>query len=245
MSERESDSDRLPATVDQHRLAERMAVLAHELLAVDDRERTLDEIVKQSVDALPEADGAGIALIEGSKITTAAPTGAVSTRLHELQVELGEGPCLTSLREQHTVIVDDLAHDRRWPRLAARAEDLGVHSTLSFQLYVEGDNLGALDLYAQQSNAFDQQSALIGDLFARHASVAIAQAGQVQHLNYALVNRDVIGQAKGILMQRDGLDAQQAFNLLVRVSQETNLKLTAVARWLVDETEQAAKDSQT
>lgn len=225
---------------DPHGLAAAMASAALDLQAAEDRPRTLEAIVEVAVTTVPGADGAGIALIERRRITTAAPTGPLSARLHEWQVELDEGPCLDSLREQHTLVVDDLTTDERWPRLARRAAELGICSILSYQLYVHGDNLGALDLYAHAPGAFKQEAVVIGELFARHASVALAEATHVHHLNSALANRDVIGQAKGVLMQRDGISAQQAFNVLVRVSQQVNMKLADVARWLVREAERRA-----
>lgn len=234
------DPAALDAT-DGRALAATLATVALDLHAIQDRDTMIDKIVRSSVSTVPGADGGGIALIERRGITTVAPTGPVSSRLHDLQAEIGEGPCLTSLWKQHTVVVADLPADERWPRLAPHAATLGVRSTLSFQLYVHGDNLGALDLYSGDADAFGEDSVLIGDLFARHASVALAHAGQVRHLNHALASRDVIGQAKGILMQRDGLTAQDAFAMLVRVSQETNLKLVDVAGWLADEVEKRAE----
>jgi AmiR/NasT family two-component response regulator len=105
---------------------------------------------------------------------------------------------------------------------------------LSFQLYVEQDNLGALNLYAHGTDAFTDESEQVGLLFATHAAVAMADAKQHQQLTRAIAVRDLIGQAKGILMERHKLTGDQAFTLLVRASQNTNTKLNEVARYLVE-----------
>jgi len=105
---------------------------------------------------------------------------------------------------------------------------------LSFQLYVEGDNLGALNLYSREPNAFDDESEHIGLLFASHAAVAFADAQKLDQLNSAVETRDLIGQAKGILMERYQISAEQAFRVLTRVSQQRNRKLRDLAAELAD-----------
>jgi transcriptional regulator with GAF, ATPase, and Fis domain len=218
-----------------------MGDLAVQLQAQPDRHQTLTAILQAAVTTIPGAEIAGVSLVQGREITTEVLTSDVAQRLDELQVELDDGPCLTSLRHEHVVRVDELATDPRWPHFAARAVELGVHSVLSFQLFVQEDNLGALNLYSSHPHAFDEDAYTVGHLFAQHASVAYAGASREHHLNRALATRDVIGQAKGILMHRDRLSAQQAFNLLVRTSQQVNMKLADVARWLVGETEKNAE----
>lgn len=104
---------------------------------------------------------------------------------------------------------------------------------LSFQLYVDGDNLGALNLYAYEPDAFTDDSEHVGLLFAAHAAVAFAGAQKQDHLLRAMTTRGVIGQAMGILMERYQLTGDKAFQLLVRVSQHHNRKLTDIAEELI------------
>ena len=92
----------------------------------------------------------------------------------------------------------------------------------------------SLNLYSADRNAFDNDSEHIGLLFAAHAAVAISGAHQQEHLNKAIAARDLIGQAKGILMERHKITADQAFSVLARASQQTNTKLVDVARSLTD-----------
>ena len=100
---------------------------------------------------------------------------------------------------------------------------------LSFQLYVERDNLGALNLYSADACAFDDESEHVGLLFAAHAAVAMAGARRQEQLTHAVTVRDLIGQAKGILMERYKITADQAFQVLARASQQTNRRLADVA----------------
>jgi transcriptional regulator with GAF, ATPase, and Fis domain len=150
-----------------------------------------------------------------------------------LQEELGEGPCLDAAFDQQTVRVPDMAHEERWPRFAAVAAEAGAASMLSFQLYVEKDNLGALNLYSYRPDAFDDESEHVALMFASHAAVAFADAQRIDQLNHKAATRDLIGQAKGILMERYNINADRAFAVLVRVSQHNNRKLRDVAEELV------------
>ena len=99
-------------------------------------------------------------------------------------------------------------------------------------LWVDNDDLGALNLYSRSADSFTDESEHVGRLFASHAAVAFAGADKVHHLNVALARRDLIGQAKGILMERFKITADQAFSILVRVSQDSNRKLFDLAEEL-------------
>jgi len=104
---------------------------------------------------------------------------------------------------------------------------------LSFRLFVIAESFGALNLYGAAPGAFTDDSITTGEILAQHAAVALAGTTAEQHFAAALASRDVIGQAKGILMHRDNLTGLQAFAALARASQETNVKLVDVARILV------------
>ena len=124
--------------------------------------------------------------------------------------------------------------ETRWPRFAHVAAEPGVRRLLSFQLFVHSGTLGTLNLCGGETNVFDDDSQLMGIVLAQHASVALAGANADTHFHRALDTHDVIGQAKGLLMQRNGVTGLHAFKMLARASQDTNRKLVDVARWLVD-----------
>jgi len=197
--------------------------------------------VTGALSLVPGTSWAGISLIQGKRVTVEASSHDLVVELDQLQSDFGEGPCLSAIHQQHTVHVTDLAEPGQpWPRFATTAVERGVRSMMSLRLFVRRETLGALNLYAARPDAFTLDAEILADLVAQHTAVALAGATHEHHLNAALVNRDLLGQAKGILMQRDRLTALQAFQLLVHTSQETNMKIADVARWLISETENNA-----
>jgi GAF domain-containing protein len=223
------------------RLARTLGDLAVRMQAQTSSEDTLHVIADAAAHIVPGARWAGISLISGRKIKAHVPTDPVVAKLDNLQSELGDGPCITALREYHTVHVADMAVDTRWPEFALLARELGVGSLMSFQLFVQRENLGALNLYGGEPGVFGSDSVEVGTILAQHAAVAMMGATNEDRFASAVASRDDIGQAKGILMHRDHLTGLQAFNVLVRASQETNMKLIDVARWLISEHEQGVR----
>lgn len=214
-------------------LAARLNEVARALHRQDNAQDTLDEIVRAAVGTIPGAWHAGIMTIVGKRdVRTVATTDDVPRDVDQAQYDTGQGPCLTALYQQKIVAAPDLADEPRWPLFAKRALALDVASMLSFRLYVEGDDLGALNLYSPDTHAFDEESEHVGLLFAGHAAVALATAQEREHLADAVQTRDLIGQAKGILMERHRLTADQAFAVLVRASQQANVKLRGIAEQL-------------
>lgn len=218
------------------RLGDVMSRVARELQEEHgDVDATLQAIATRAIEVVPNAEECGISYVIGrSKVEPRASTSDLPREVDSLQESLGQGPCLDAVWEQETVRVDDIEADNRWPEFSAQAARLGVGSMLAFQLFVEGDRLGALNLYARAPGAFDEECQEIGQMFAAHAAVALAGAEHEEHLRAGMSSRDVIGQAKGILMERYRLTADQAFGVLTRVSQELNRKLVDIARELTD-----------
>lgn len=219
-----------------HELADAMSRTARRLQEEHgDVESTLQAVTAAAVQVVPHAEECGISYVIGrSKVEPRASTSDLPRELDALQERLAQGPCMDAVWEQEVVRVDDLAAEDRWPEFARQASELGVGSMICYQLFVLGDQLGALNLYAGRAGAFDEESQDIGHMFAAHAAVALAGAEHEENLRSAVSSRDVIGQAKGILMERHKLTADQAFAVLARVSQELNRKLVDIAREVSD-----------
>ncbi|MFC6021340.1 GAF and ANTAR domain-containing protein [Plantactinospora solaniradicis] len=214
-------------------LAQTLSDLARTLQDEDNLADTLNAIVAAAVETIPGARYAGMTVVRGRRaVDTRAATDDLVRRIDQVQRDAGQGPCLDAVYEQQTVRVSDLARETRWPHFTGRGLELGVRSMLSFQLYVVHDNLSALNLYSPEVGAFDDESEQVGLLFASHAAVAMAGARRQNDMDKAVATRDLIGQAKGILMERYRLTADQAFILLVRASQHTNIKVAEMARTL-------------
>ena len=216
-------------------LAGRLSDLARALQHEDSVDETLQAIVDAAVGTVPGAQYAALSVVEHRRrIYTRAGTAELVFLVDQVQYDTGEGPCLSAVYEQQTVRLPDMTAEARWPRFTRRTAELGILSMLSFQLYVQRDNLGALNLYSAHRHAFDEDSEYVGLLFASHAAVAMSGAHQQEHLNKAIAARDIIGQAKGILMERHKITPDQAFAVLARASQQSNTKLIEVARALAD-----------
>ena len=216
-------------------LAQLLGDLAIKLQHQTGSTATLQAITEGAVHLVPGAWQAGISLIQGRKLSAEAPTHPVVAELDELQNSLNEGPCLSALREYHTVHIQDMATDTRWPQFTRAAHARGVRRMLSFQLFVLDDNLGALNLYGgDHTPAFTEESELVGGVLAQHAAIAMVGAAAEAQFDVALASRDIISQAKGILMHRENLTGLQAFALLVKTSQDSNIKLIDIARWVVE-----------
>lgn len=199
---------------------------------------TLQAIALSAVDTVPGADYAGVSLVEAPRtISTPAATDDLVRAADAVQASLGEGPCVDAVWERRTVRVDDLANDARWPAFGPKAAALGVRSMLAFRLFTEQDNWGALNLYSRRPGAFGEGSEFVGQLFASHASIALAGSQEIAQLNDALATRDLIGLAKGILVERHRITPEAAFGMLVSTSHSSRMKLVDVAKWLVEAVE--------
>jgi hypothetical protein len=196
--------------------------------------RRLNEI---SVDSVPGADYAGVTVVDDTRrVRSLGATHSVARVLDDVQAEVLEGPCLSAAWNQHTIVVDDLSVEDRWPLYRERAlERTPVRSLLSFRLYADdgGDGLAALNFYAEDSGVFDDESVELGLMFAAHATMAWNLLRREQRFRSALASRDVIGQAKGVLMERFDIDAVAAFELLRRMSQESDTTVADIAQRLV------------
>ena len=100
---------------------------------------------------------------------------------------------------------------------------------LCVPLWVNERTLGALSLYSPEPGAFSDYDMKVAETFATLAALALSRAQQREQFTGAIVSRDVIGQAKGIIMERYQVSAEAAFSLLTRLSQERNVKLYKVA----------------
>ncbi|WP_414938197.1 GAF and ANTAR domain-containing protein [Amycolatopsis sp. cmx-11-51] len=208
--------------------------VARSLQAEPNVDTTIAAIVKAAVDHVAGADYAGISLVEHGRIRTVAPTDEVVVTIDEVQYRTKQGPCVNAIAEHQVFRTGDLAAEARWPKFTPAAAATGMRSMLAYRLFVSENTLGSLNLYSRSVEAFSDQTEQAGRIFASHAAIALIGAQTEARLNIALGHRDVIGMAKGILMQRHGIDAVEAFRLLIESSQATNIKLHQVAEWFVE-----------
>jgi ANTAR domain/GAF domain len=206
--------------------------------SISDLEQALTQIVATAADAVPGVDAGGISMTENGHITSRSPTNDNIRKLDDTQAQLHEGPCITAIEsppDDGVVLAQDLTRPPdadRWPHFAPAAVAHGYQSLLSTQLSPDGGLRAALNLYSHTPNTFDESARTIAGLFGLQAALLLYGANHARHLGRALESRDLIGQAKGILMERYHVNSEQAFQMLVSSSQNTNIKLVEVARWL-------------
>ncbi|MEJ7583133.1 MAG: GAF and ANTAR domain-containing protein [Acidimicrobiales bacterium] len=177
--------------------------------------------------------------VRGRAAITAASSDPMVVELDRAQFGAGEGPCLDAVAARHPTYAEDLAGDSRWPTFGPSASAAGIRSLLALPL--SSQRSSALNLYAHLPDAFGATDRAKGLIFATLAGIALDAAADradeerlVANLKAALRTRELIGQAQGILIERERITADQAFEVLRRASQDMNLKLREVAQSLVD-----------
>jgi len=192
----------------------------------------LRDLIEGAAESVPGAQYAGITVTKRRRPSeTAAATHHYPVLLDKIQNHYQQGPCLSAAAKQDSVRIDDLGADQRWPLYRAQAlKQTPIRSILSFGMFGDGQTTAALNFYAEPVNAFDDGSVNLGMIFATHTALVWNMVRRDQQFRAALVSRDFIGQAKGMLMERFDIDAGAAFGLLKRASQESNTPVAQVAR---------------
>jgi GAF domain-containing protein len=216
----------------------RIAEIVHELHSRPDADSdtVIAELAEHAAVEIPGAEYAGITVTRNARfIDTPAATHKWPVLLDEIQQRHREGPCLTAAWEHKTIHVADLEADDRFPLYRRDAlEQTPIRAIMAFQLFIADQTMGALNVYAEQAHAFGPEAREIGLVFATHTSVAWNAARRDEQYKRALASRDIIGQAKGMIMERYGVDAVQSFEVLRKLSQDSNVPLMQVARELVE-----------
>jgi GAF domain-containing protein len=180
---------------------------------------------------------AGMTLVRErrQRFETVGATDPLVQTADELQDELGEGPCVDASVASRTVVSNDLAGDARWPTWGPLVARLGLGSIVSSELSAGHRRVGALTVYGEPERRFTREDLEMAQVLAGHAAVALRFAEQIEGLRIALESRTTIGQAQGVLMERYDVDADRAFAVLKRLSQDENVRLVEVARRVVEE----------
>ena len=215
-----------------------------ELARLSLRDESLDSVLQRVAElarrAIPGAAEVSVTLVSDTDATTAAFSGHNAAELDETQYDAGRGPCLEAAISGEPVEVHDFAAETRWPELTAAAEKRGLHSSLSMPIPVQVQLQGAVNIYADEPHAFDDDAREMARTFASYAAVAIANMHLYENtralaanLQKAMEYRAVIEQAKGILMSQRRITATEAFELLSAASQRSNRKLRDIAAAIV------------
>jgi len=199
-----------------------------------DLAQALGQITHAARVLVPGVEHASVSLRHtDQRLETVAPSDPITLQADQLQLELHEGPCYDGgLTQGASRYAKNLASEARWPSYGPKAAALGFHAQLVIALYDEGEAWAGLNLYAIEAGALDDSM---------DAAVALADLARatIQHsraystLVAALRTREMIGEAVGLTMERYDIDADRAFDYLVRQSQTSNTKLREIAAGLV------------
>jgi GAF domain-containing protein len=207
----------------------------------EDLETTMARVAEVSVRLVDGCDSASVTLVEDGEARTPGASDQVAVELDHVQYQSDSGPCLDAVAHGRSYVVDDLEAERRWSAFRESALQHGIVTSMSIPLRIDGVT-GGLNLYGRSKGGFKQVASELMELIANGASIALenskvygASKRLIDQLNEAIKTREVIGEAKGILMAREGISEDEAFEMLVRVSQNTNTKLREIAQRIVNE----------
>lgn len=214
----------------------RFAWSLRELGRARDVDETLQLMVDLATELIDGIDFADVMFVRAGRLSTPIATYENAFETDQAQRDTGEGPCLSTLRDQEVVVSPDLEQEDRWPRFTPRALDLGIRSIVAYRLFHTGedgeDQYGALNLFGTHPGLGDFDVAL-GRIFADHCSAVLASAIKEEGVEVALLAREVIGQAKGMLMVHHQLTPDEAYTLLRRVADEQDIEVHHLASQVI------------
>jgi transcriptional regulator with GAF, ATPase, and Fis domain len=200
-------------------------------------------VVAWAAAALPGADSVSITLSRRGRLTTVASSDDAAVLLDDDQYATGQGPCVHAATEGEQVLIASTHHEIRWPRFVPHACDAGITGMLSTPLTVASEPVGALNLYGRGADGFGTDQQELAQLITAEAAAILTGEGddptaadRVRRLEDALRAREVIAQAQGILIHRDGSTAATAAAHLWRESRRADIPLRQLAADLVART---------
>jgi hypothetical protein len=221
-------------------LADELLRLARVLYRSNDVQQAMIDITDAATRVIKGSESSSVTTRAGDVLTTVASSSDLADEHDQMQYAAGEGPCVEALSTAHVVVSHDLRADERWPTFVASIATMAARSAVSAPIaYEVGSPHGALNNYSTALRGFDDEDVESAQLLAAHLAILLDWTGSISderarstELVKAIETRDLIGQAKGILMERDRLTADQAFDVLARVSQRLNRKLRDIAEEL-------------
>jgi GAF domain-containing protein len=207
-------------------------------------EHSLDSLMQRVTDlasrVVPGEPQTSVTMIRNGGPVTLASSGELALDLDQVQYRLGDGPCLHAAREGRVAEIVDTRAGDLWPEFRRTAAERGCRSILSHPLPPQERLSGGLNLYSTAAHNADPFIRRTVERFAAYAAVAVSNmylyrsaVERADHLAAALDSRAVIDQAKGILMERFRMTADQAFQALAQLSMQTNTKVRDVAEQFV------------
>ncbi len=214
--------------------------LVRSMTALSDPTEALRQVVQRTLDVVPGAESVLATLSPPRDEPTVIPSDEAARDLYAAQVAAAQGPTLDALAQLSIVRADDLTSDPRYPVLAPACVDLGIVSAIAFPVIVDDNNAGSITVLARSIGSLTEHAEQTGAPLAAVAGLVIARIGIAMSFAEAMDSRDVIGQAKGILMERHKIGADDAFDRLRILSQHHNRRLRDIAEDIASTGEEPA-----
>ncbi len=218
-----------------------LRTLTAQLVVSDDLDDALERLAETAADLIHGPASCGVTVVRAGSAATAASSSGLPELLAKLQYDLGDGPCLTAIRNREMALSQDLGRERRWSEWTARALEHDVHGVLALPVDIDDQVIGALNLYAGEPDRFPPDIELMAMLLAEHAGLLMAGvldrsrlASRTAELTAALGDGEAVNRAIGIVMAQRGCSADDALEVLRQASTTLRLPLAAVAERLVD-----------
>ncbi len=221
-------------TLQGPQLVERLAELAPEVREFRPADQLFADIAALAVELIPGADVADIMVLRDGAVLSMGATSPLAALLDELQQRFGEGPCAQAAADSTMVRADDFGTETRWPRYSPAAVARGVRSSLSYKIYCAGSTAATMNIFGFGARPWDDDAETVGAVLASHAAAAVAASPWGSALTSPLGSRERLGQAKGIIMERYGVDDVAAFEMLRRLADQSDMGLLELAQRVID-----------
>jgi len=186
------------------------------------------------------ADGVSVSLLRHGVLATVAATDQTIMAMDADQYSTGQGPCVDASIKGHWFHAESLDTETRWPSFTPQARGLGIKAILSSPLRACEKPVGALNIYSRTAQSFEIRDQETASAFAQQASVILSDARAdvsdteiAVRFQKALESREVISLAQGIIMERERVNKERAFNALLRASHSQGLSLRVQAEEMV------------
>ncbi len=227
---------------DEVEFSEGLRQMAGVLLSEETLQAVLDLVVSLALKHLSNADGVSVTLRRDGQFETSSAQPIVVHEIDLTQYRHGVGPCIAATESGEVVEALLAEHNAKWPDFVSAALERGFASVLSIPMHVrDGDAMGSLNVYSCRDDHFSSDEQQEAATFAHYAAVVVTNAASFattekrnDQLRIALLTRERIGEAKGIMMTLHGVTSDEAFTLLRRQSQRTNRKLRDIAQDVID-----------
>ncbi len=218
-----------------------LAHLSGQAIGVPTSDAVIDTALRLVValarDIVGGADGVSVSLRRHGKLATVAASDQTISDMDASQYATGEGPCVDASLQGREFLVESLSAEKRWPAFTPRALSLGINAILSSPLTASDRPVGSMNIYSRSTSAFRPTDQRLASVLAAETSTILTEAGvhlaggeASQRFQDALRTRQVIAQAQGVLMERDGISEDEAYRVLRIHSQRTGQSLHHRAR---------------